>query len=129
MRQTAMHLSAILRGRLLDRNGERLGRVDDAIVRLADEGYPPITGLKARIGGREVFVPIDGVATVEPGAVRLSGERLSLRRFERREGEVLLAEDLLGRKLVNVAAEPPLLVIAREIELSCIDGWWRLVGV
>ncbi|MDE3070305.1 MAG: magnesium transporter [Acidobacteriota bacterium] len=129
MRQQVMHLSAILHGRLLDRSGERLGRVDDAIVRLADDGYPPLTGLKARIGGREVFVPIDGVATLEAGAARLSGERLSLGRFERRDGEVLLAEDLLGRRLVNVEAEPPRLVSAHEIELACIDGWWRLVGV
>src|SRR6202011_6041934 len=33
------------------------------------------------------------------------------------------------RKLVYVEAEPPILVTAYEIELACIDGWWRLVGV
>ena len=124
-----MHLSTILRSPLLDRAGERLGRVEDLIVRLADGGYPPVTGLKARIGGRDLFVPADRIATLEPGAVRLSGEKLSLGRFERRAGEVLLAQDVLGRKLVNVEAEPPSLVTAHEIELACIDGWWRVVGV
>jgi CBS domain-containing protein len=124
-----VHLSSILRSPLLDRAGERLGRVEDVIVRLADGGYPPVTGLKARIGGRELFVPADRIASLEPGAVRLSGEKLSLGRFERRVGEVLLGGDVLGRKLVAVEAEPPTLVTAHEIELACIDGWWRVVGV
>ena len=42
---------------------------------------------------------------------------------------MLLVADVLGRKLVNVEADPPRLVTAREIELACIDGWWRVVGV
>jgi CBS domain-containing protein len=124
-----VHLSTALRSPLLDRTGERLGRVEDLIVRLADGGYPPVTGLKARIGGRELFVPVAMIAALQPGAVRLSGEKLSLGRFERREGEVLLRQDLLDRKLVNIEADPPRLVTAHEIELACIDGWWRVVGV
>jgi CBS domain-containing protein len=127
--QPVVHLSSIVRSPLLDRAGERLGRVEDLIVRLADGGYPPVTGLKARIGGRELFVPANRIADLEHGAVRLSGEKLSLGRFERRPGEVLLAGDVLGRKLVDVEAEPPRLVTAHEIELACIDGWWRVVGV
>jgi CBS domain-containing protein len=119
----------VLRGPLLDRTGERLGRVEDLIVRLADGGYPPVTGLKARIGGRDLFVPVDKIATLAPGEVRLSGQKLSLGRFERRVGEVLLRQDVLARKLVNVEAEPPSLVTAHELELACIDGWWRVVGV
>jgi CBS domain-containing protein len=124
-----MHLSSLLHSPLLDRTGERLGRVEDAIVRLADGGYPPVTGLKARIGGRELFVPVDKIAELQAGAARLSGQKLNLGRFERRVGEVLLGQDVLGRKLVNVEADPPRLVSAHEIELACIEGWWRVVGV
>ncbi len=98
-------------------------------MRLADGGYPPVTGLKGSIGGRELFVPIAKVAALEPGAVRLAGEKLSLGRFERRPGEVLLRQDVLGRKLVDVESEPPRLVTAQEIELACIEGWWRVVGL
>jgi len=127
--QPVVHLSTVLRSPLLDRSGERLGRVEDLIVRLADGGYPPVTGLKAKIGGRELFVPVDRIAKLEPGAVRLAGEKLSLGRFERRVGEVLLGGDVLSRKLVYVEADPPRLVTAHEIELACIDGWWRVVGV
>jgi CBS domain-containing protein len=127
--QSVVHLSTVLRSPLLDRAGEKLGRVEDLIVRLADGGYPPVTGLKARIGGRELFVPIARVADLQPGAVRLAGEKLSLGRFERRAGEVLLAQDVLGHTLVDVEADPPVLVTAHEIELACIEGWWRVVGV
>jgi CBS domain-containing protein len=127
--QPVVHLSSVLRSPLLDRAGDRLGRVEDLIVRLADGGYPPVTGLKARIGGRELFVPVDRIAVLEPGSVRLAGEKLSLGRFERRAGEVLLGADVLGRKLVYVEAEPPMLITAQEIELACIEGWWRVVGV
>jgi CBS domain-containing protein len=127
--QPVVHLSSVLRSPLLDRSGERLGRVEDLIVRLADGGYPPVTGVKARIGGRDLFVPVDGIASLEPGSVRLAGEKLSLGRFERRAGEVLLGADVLSRKLVYVEADPPRLVTAHEIELACIDSWWRVVGV
>jgi CBS domain-containing protein len=127
--QSVVQLSAILRSPLLDSAGERLGRVEDLIVRLADGGYPPVTGLKARVGGRELFVPIDRVAELAGGEARLAREKLSMRRFERRAGEVLLGQDVLGRALVDVEADPPMLVSAHEIGLACIDGWWRVIGV
>ena len=127
--QQVMHVSTVLRSPLLDKAGERLGRVEDLIVRLADGGYPPVTGLKARIGGRDLFVPIAQVAELAPGSVRLAGQKLSLGRFERRAGEVLLGQDVLGRALVDVESDPPALVTAHEIELACVEGWWRVVGV
>jgi CBS domain-containing protein len=121
------NLSSLLSSRLLDSSGEKLGRVDDLIVRLADGGYPPITGLKARIGGREVFVPAERIARLEPGAVQLQGEKVNLGRFERREGEVLLRQDLLGRRMINVVGAR--LVRADDLVLGRVEGWWRVVGV
>jgi len=112
---------------MLDRAGEKLGRVEDVIVRLSGEGLPPVTGLKAQIGGREFFVPTDRIASLEAGRVRLSGEKLSLAQFSRRPGEVLLGEDVLGRKLIDV--ERAQLVTAQEIVLVRVDGWWRLGGI
>ena len=122
-----VHLSSLLDSRLVDPAGERLGRVDDLIVRLADGGYPPITGLKAQIGGREVFVPAERVARLEPRGVQLRGEKLDLGRFERREGEVLLRHDVLGRRQINVVGGR--LVRANDLVLGQIGDWWRVVGV
>ena len=122
-----VNLTSLLHSRLVDRAGEKLGRVDDLIVRLADGDYPPVTGLKARIGSREVFVPAEQVARLEPGTVQLSGEQVDLGRFERREGEVLLRQDLLGRRLINVVGAR--LVRADDLVLGRIENWWRVVGV
>jgi len=118
----------VVKSPLVDRAGDRLGRIEDLIVRLGEDGaYPPITGALAKIGGRELFVPIDQIAGIESGRVGLEGERLSLRRFERRPGEVLLNRDLAARHLINVVGAR--LVRANEIELACIDGRWSVVGV
>lgn len=122
-----VNFSSLLKSRLVDSAGEKLGRVDDLIVRLADEAYPPLTGLKARIGGREVFVPADRIAALGPGAVQLIGEKVNLGRFERREGEVLLREDLLKRRMINVVSAK--LVRANDLVLGRVEGWWRMVGV
>jgi CBS domain-containing protein len=123
-----LHLSTVVKRPLVDRAGERLGRIEDLIVRLGEDGaYPPITGPLASIGGRELFVPIDQIAGIESGRVQLQGERLSLRRFERRPGEVLLNRDLAARHLINVVGAR--LVTANEIELACIEGSWVVVGV
>jgi CBS domain-containing protein len=123
-----LYLSGIVGSPLLDRRGERLGRVDDLVVRLDDaSAYPPVTGLLARVGPREVFVPVDLVAELAPGRARLGGERLSLARFERRPGEVLLARDLAARHLINLVGGR--LVTARDIVLECRKGRWAAVGV
>jgi CBS domain-containing protein len=122
-----LNLSSVLHSRLVDRAGERIGRVDDLIVRLADRGYPPITGLKARIGGREVFVPAEQIAEVAPGKVQLSGDQVDLGRFERREGEVLLRRDLLSHRMINVVGAR--LIRADDLVLGKVEEWWRVVGI
>ncbi|HWF73409.1 MAG TPA: CBS domain-containing protein [Solirubrobacteraceae bacterium] len=128
MPEDVLHLSALARSPLLDSSGDRLGRVDDVIVRLdTGDALPPVTGLKARIGGREMFVPADRLARLEPHAARTSTTELNLAQFERRPGEVLLRRDVLGRSLINVTTAR--LVTAREVELVFTDGSWRVAGI
>jgi CBS domain-containing protein/sporulation protein YlmC with PRC-barrel domain len=123
-----IHVSSVAGSPLLYSAGERLGRVEDVIVRLDQvRGLPPVVGLKARIGGREVFVPIDRVEQLGPDAVRVTTTKLNLAQFERRPGEILLRSDVLDRSLINVATAR--LVKAREVELVCEDGAWRVAGI
>jgi CBS domain-containing protein len=120
-------LTAILHSPLVDRAGGRLGRVDDVIARFAEGGYPPATGLVGRIAGRRLFIPRDRIAAMRPGAVQLAGEDLNLAHFERRQGEVLLGEDVLGRRLISVEAGR--LVVAHDIELQLGPSGWVVAGV
>jgi CBS domain-containing protein len=120
-------LTEILHRPLVDRAGGRLGRVDDVIARFAEGGYPPVTGLVGRIAGRKLFIPRDRIAAMKPGSVQLAGEDLNLAHFERRQGEVLLGDDVLGRRLISVDAGR--LVVAHDIELRYDDGRWVVAGV
>ena len=71
-----VHLSLVVGGTLLDSAGGRLGTVDDLIVRLGEDEYPPVTGLVAQVAGRQVFVPADAVASIDHGRVMLRLARL-----------------------------------------------------
>jgi len=124
----AVHLSSLVGSPLLDSAGSRLGRVEDAVARL-DLGYglPLVGGLKARIGGRDLFVPISRLESLEHGAAHTNTTKLNLARFERRPGEVLLREDVLGHSMINVTSAR--LVVAREVELELQDGVWRVAGI
>src|SRR3984957_2021606 len=108
-----LHLSSVVKSALVDRNGDRLGRVEDLIVRLGDTPHPPLSGLVVRIGQRSLFVPIERIADIRPGAVEVGGETGTLQRFDRRPGELLLVKDLLARLLINLSGAR--LIRANEI--------------
>src|SRR5579884_1305745 len=124
---TVLHLSLVVGGELRDAAGERLGRVDDLIVRLGDDDYPPVAGVVATVAGRQVFVAAEQIVQLAPGFVSLEADRLDLQHFRRRPQEVLLKKDVLDRQLINVAGAR--LVRANEIELARLEGWYRVVGV
>ena len=113
---------------LLDSGGTRLGRVQDVIARL-DQGarLPLVSGLKARIGGRELFVSANRIEHLEPAAARTTTTKLNLAHFERRPGEVLLREDVLDHSVINVSTAR--LVAARDVVLTCDGGVWRVAGI
>jgi hypothetical protein len=90
-----LHLSLVVPGELRDASGERLGRVDDLIVRLGADDYPPVSGIVARVAGRQVFISAEQVEEIAHGRVTLGAERLDLQHFQRREDEVLLKKDVL----------------------------------
>ena len=133
--QASLRLSRLLKRPVTDRGGGSLGRLADVIVRLRGADYPLVTGLVAAVGGREIFVPIDQVSSFDGDPLRLSSARLSLRHFERRDGEVLLRADVLGHRLIDVPNAR--LVRAADLELARVsslppsrdDAEWVVAGV
>ena len=120
-----IHLSQLLRAPVLARSGEAVGRVEDVIVRLrgADE-YPLVTGIVAGVGGRRVFIGSKSIHEFAPGHIVLAKNKVDLRGFERRDGEVLLRADVLGHRLIDVAAVE--LVRAYDVELEDTGAGWAL---
>jgi CBS domain-containing protein len=123
-----LRLSRLLKRPVADRGGEALGKLLDVIVRLRGADYPLVTGIVVTVGGgREVFVPVERVASFDGEPLRLSSARLNLRHFERREGEVLLRADVLGHRLIDVRNAR--LVRAVDLELARDGEEWVVAGV
>jgi flagellar motility protein MotE (MotC chaperone) len=100
-----------------------VGRVEDVIVRLRDaDEYPPVTGIVVGVGGRRVFVGTKSIDEFGQDRVVLAKNKVDLRGFERRDGEVLLSADVLGHRLIDVAAVE--LVRAYDVELEDTAAGW-----
>ncbi len=123
-----MYLSDLTGLPVRDRAGAPLARLLDLIIRPDFvEPYPPVTGLVARMRGRSFFIPWERVAAIAADGVTLNSLELSLHPFRRREGEVLLARDVLDRQLVDV--EGRRVVRANDVQLALRDGRLGIVAV
>jgi CBS domain-containing protein len=127
-----IHLSDLLRRPITDSRGESLGRVADVVVSLPGNPLPVVKGIVARVGGREVFVPVEHTGVFDGTELKLATAKLDLRRFERRDGEVLLRADVLGHRLIDVQSAR--LIRAADLELQQRRGPdgtepWVLAGV
>lgn len=121
-------LTQLLRSPVLNPEGTEVGRVEDLIVKLAEGGsYPPMTGLKVRVGAQDVFIAKDLIARLTPGGVQLNTHALQTQAFQRRPGEVLLAADVLGRHVVDVARGR--IVQANDLMLAPEGHGWHLAGI
>lgn len=120
-------LSGLLRHAVIDAEGESVGNLADAIVALRGDDYPLLSGLVAKIGNTQVFVPIAQVTSIDAEHIELRSAKLSLQPFARRPGEVLLREDVLGHRLVDV--DRALLVRAYDVQLTHTPTGWIVTGL
>jgi len=86
---------------VFDPNGDQVGRVRDAVVRLRTTNRPPqVVGLVAEMPmRRRIFIPIGRVTAIEADAVVLGTGKLNLRRFSKRPNELLVLHELLDRRV------------------------------
>ncbi|HEU5347155.1 MAG TPA: CBS domain-containing protein [Ktedonobacterales bacterium] len=122
-----------------DPNGEAVAALRDLVVRLpqtdtpahAMDVYPPVIGLVARVkgprGSRDIFIPWDEVKSLTPEGAELATQQMNLRRFQRREGEIVLRDGLFDRQVVDL--EGRRVVRINDLDLARRDDWWRLVAV
>ncbi len=108
--------------------GQPVGKVVDIVARVhGGDRYPPITGLLIRVGSRTSFLAASAVASIGHRSLTLSNARLDLRDFQRRQGEVLLARDILDHQLVDVDGRQ--VIRAADLYLAPVRDEFRLVGV
>ncbi|MGK5679363.1 magnesium transporter MgtE N-terminal domain-containing protein [Actinoplanes sp. URMC 104] len=101
---TRVYLARLAGLPVFDPNGDRVGRVRDAVVRLRTTNRPPqVVGLVAEMAlRRRIFLPIGRVTSMDAEGVVLASGVLNLRRFEKRANELLLVEDLLDRRVTVI---------------------------
>ena len=112
---------------IFDPNGDQVGRVRDVVARIAVGARAPrVVGLVAEVPmRRRIFLPIGRVVTIDADAVVLGSGTISLRRFERRTGELLVLEDLLDRQVTIIDSGRPAVVV--DIAMECDRaGEWSL---
>lgn len=128
-------LSRLLSRPVQDSSSEKIAVLKDLIVRInpeegrSQEKYPPLAGLVARINGRDFFVPYSQVANFGEEGIRLRTASVSLEKFHRRDGEILLGRDVLDRQLVDVEGRRVIRVNDLAVSRAPYEDVYRLVAV
>ena len=119
---TTVSLSTMLKRTVIDAEEKSLGRLEDATTLLRDGQYPLLTGLVICVDGSRFFVPANSVISIAADPIRLRTAHGDLSRFERRDGEVLLKQEVLGHRFIDL--DRSALVRAHDIRLrASTEGW------
>lgn len=121
-----LYLSQVLGRPIRDLEGESVATVKDVITRLGEDDHPQITGIVARYRRRDFFVSRWRITEISEEGVRLNSDVLNLQPFERREGEVLLARNVLDKQLIDVDGKR--VVRVNDVQLIEVAGAWRVTG-
>lgn len=121
-----LYLSQVLGRPILDLEGERVATLKDVIVRLGQDEHPPVSGFVARYRRRDFFLPRWRISHFGEAGVRLNSDILDLRPFMRREGEVMLARDVLDKQLIDVDGKR--VVRVNDVQIIEAANEWRVTG-
>lgn len=117
-----MYLSSLLGKPILNKTGERVGKIFDVVVTNLNTPLPPVTGIVAsrRSGKKKYFIAITDIVTLEGKTVCLSTDTINYQPFERRPDEMLLSEHILDKQIVDVKERK--LTRVNDIEISESNG-------
>lgn len=121
-----LYLSQMLGRPIHSNEGEAIATIKDVIVRYGKEDYPPVIGLLARYRRSLFFIPRSQLKVFGPAITSLRTDVLDLRPFARREGEILLARDVLDKQLIDIDGKR--VVRVNDVQLLQIKSEWRVSG-
>ena len=119
-----MFISRLKNLPVLDVAGDQLGRVRDVIVQRRADGRPPrVKGLLVELFARHrIFISMARVRNVDPTQVVISGV-LNTRRFERRESEILVVDDLFDRAAQRIDQPGGAVVFDVAMQTTRVHEW------
>ena len=121
-----LYVSQILGRPIFDSRNDAVATVRDVIVRYGEEEYPPVIGLVARYRRRNFFMPVGDVTEIGFHGAKMRSTVLDLTPFVRREGEVLLAKDVLDNQLIDVDGKR--VVRVNDVQVIEAGDTWRVSG-
>ncbi len=128
LRQDIVSLAGLISRPVINQVGDEVGRVVDLVAKVhGGETYPVVTGVVVRVGRRRAFIDASAIDQLHRRSVNLRTARLDLREFHRREGEVLLARDILDHQLVDT--DEIQVIRAADLYLAQVGENVHLVGV
>ena len=128
VRQDIVSLAGLIGRPVLNQAGDEVGHVVDLVAKVhGGETYPLVTGIVIRVGRRHTFLDASNIDRVHRRSVTLRTARLDLREFQRRDGEVLLARDILDHQLVDT--DEIQVIRAADLYLAQVGDQVHLVGV
>jgi len=98
MDRRIVYVSRLTRLPLLGADGADIGRVVDGVVDLGSKP-PRVNGIVVAVQRRRVFVGIGRIGEIGTDGARLRRGSVNLRQFELRDGERLLAGELIGKRV------------------------------
>jgi CBS domain-containing protein/sporulation protein YlmC with PRC-barrel domain len=126
MSRRIVYVSRLTRLPLVSSDGADVGRVVDVVIGL---GWRPprVNGFVVAVQRRRVFVGIGRVGELGNDGVRLRRASVNLRQFELRQGERLLAGELIGRRVrdqrvVDIGITPAPEPFAWEVATVAVGG-------
>ena len=121
-------LAGLIGHEIINQEGQQLGSVVDLVFRWdAQEAYPPLAGIIARVARRQVWVPANEIVRITTAKVELGSAKLDLRDFKLRRGEVRLALEVLDHQLIDV--DGARVVRASDLYIATVASEIRLVGL
>ncbi len=121
-----LYLSQILGRSVSGIEGEEIATIKDVVVLYGKEDYPPVIGLVARYRRQMFFIPRNRMSEFNSTGARMKSAILDLTPFARREGEILLAKDVLDKQLIDIDGKR--VVRVNDVQLIKTGREWRVTG-
>ena len=120
-----LYVSQIIGQPIFDARNDKIASIKDVLVRYGKDDYPPVIGVVARFRRRNFFIPRRSISELNEQGARMSSAKLDLTPFVRREGEVLLAKDVLDNQLIDVDGKR----VVRVNDVQLIDVGDKVVVI
>ncbi|MDO5287367.1 MAG: PRC-barrel domain-containing protein [Actinomycetia bacterium] len=109
---------------VIDADGDRIGRLSDVVVQVRGRGRPPrVKGLVVELfARRKAYLPMERVYSIDAVQIVVSGV-VNTRRFHRREGETLVVDELIGRRVVRHGASQATTIVDVAMHAGRAGDW------